>query len=537
MSAVLSDFDLHDELCRQSARKTLDAIKAVALETKQTGFDPSGTAQLAGNTSTDLGSHSVDEGESPSRNGLSAADDTDATSLSNGLTSLSLEEGSGPEIELSNGYGEYAAALEGLSLPARVARLKELFPTLNDYSIAHTLGKCEGNWNRAIEELLNHVFFGEAGDTNGEGVVQAKGIDAFTQPNGPHRGRKGKRKKSKRCGDIDPNARSSSMPSGSGSPTNSHWSKNEWQKTSEEIDFIASRTNLPTHAVASVYHKNAGSMAATIVALIDTADEPDVVTAQPNESVLKANAAELARDFPGLPKTQLATLIRLTSPSTAAAHELAKIMAAAKRRPAAVSPEHLVPQYAPLVLPDAPTKEQPSAKRHAAPLSAAPDGPGTRSARDYYAAASSYARKATADNHLAGAAGYYAQLGRDASAASVAAASRSADALAAAQSSPDSLDLHGIMVRDAVRLARGRVAVWWEGLGERRAGVGVDGGWGGRRRGGVGDGFRIVTGKGTHSVGGRGRIGPAVLRALLEDGWKVEVGSGVIYVTGLGTRR
>ena len=93
-----------------------------------------------------------------------------------------------------------------------------------------------------------------------------------------------------------------------------------------------------------------------------------------------------------------------------------------------------------------------------------------------------------------------------------------------------------MVVRDAERIAPQRVAEWWEGLGESRVGVGVDGRWGGRR-GGVGDGFRIVTGKGVHSEGGKGKLGPAVTRKLVEQGWKVEVGTGVLYVTGLGARR
>lgn len=78
-------------------------------------------------------------------------------------------------------------------------------------------------------------------------------------------------------------------------------------------------------------------------------------------------------------------------------------------------------------------------------------------------------------------------------------------------------------VRDAVRIARERVQGWWEGSG-RGEWVGVGSG--------RGEGFRIVTGVGRHSEGGRGRLGPAVGGMLRREGWKVEVGTGVLVVSG-----
>jgi hypothetical protein len=53
----------------------------------------------------------------------------------------------------------------------------------------------------------------------------------------------------------------------------------------------------------------------------------------------------------------------------------------------------------------------------------------------------------------------------------------------------------------------------------------------------VGEGYRIVTGLGRHSEGGRGKIGPAVLKTLMSEGWKVEVGTGELRVTGLARRK
>jgi len=139
--------------------------------------------------------------------------------------------------------------------------------------------------------------------------------------------------------------------------------------------------------------------------------------------------------------------------------------------------------------------------------------------------ASMYYRKANSDNLLSGAAAYYSQLGRDAHASLLSVSAAEADALVESQSSPAQLDLHGVGVKDAVRIANAKVKEWWEGLGESRVRAG-----GGRN--GVGDGYKIVTGLGRHSEGGRARLGPAVCRMLVEEGWKVEVGSGVLTILG-----
>ena len=100
----------------------------------------------------------------------------------------------------------------------------------------------------------------------------------------------------------------------------------------------------------------------------------------------------------------------------------------------------------------------------------------------------------------------------------------------AQQSGEEEVDLHGVRVGDAVRIARERVLAWWV----RRRGAE----WRGTRRGAANDArFRIVTGWGRHSEGGRGRLGPAVGGMLVREGWKVEVGTGWLVVMGRAGRR
>lgn len=129
------------------------------------------------------------------------------------------------------------------------------------------------------------------------------------------------------------------------------------------------------------------------------------------------------------------------------------------------------------------------------------------------------------------AAGYYSQLGRDLSTHLKAASESDADALVSSQSSATVLDLHGVSVQSATRIAAERTSAWWEGLGEAR----IPGG--GRGGGVIGGGYRIVTGLGRHSEGGRGKLGPAVVRTLVREGWKVEVGEGEVLVLGKARRK
>jgi hypothetical protein len=121
---------------------------------------------------------------------------------------------------------------------------------------------------------------------------------------------------------------------------------------------------------------------------------------------------------------------------------------------------------------------------------------------------------------MGGAAAYYSSLGRDFDSRAKSAVSASADALVKSQSRPGELDLHGVTVKDAERIARDGVTSWWVNT-----------------RGQMHTGFRIITGKGTHSEGGKGKLGPAVGKMLMREGWKVEIGSGFLVVTGVVGKR
>jgi len=130
---------------------------------------------------------------------------------------------------------------------------------------------------------------------------------------------------------------------------------------------------------------------------------------------------------------------------------------------------------------------------------------------------------------MGGAAAYYGQVGREYAALSSNATAAAADQLVSTQSTPTQLDLHGVDVLNAVRIAQEKVDAWWRGLGESR----VNG------RLGIEDrqtGYRIVVGLGRHSEGGKGKLGPAVSKVLRQEGWKIENAGAVIVVKGKAKR-
>ncbi|KAH8887558.1 hypothetical protein GQ53DRAFT_655787 [Thozetella sp. PMI_491] len=97
---------------------------------------------------------------------------------------------------------------------------------------------------------------------------------------------------------------------------------------------------------------------------------------------------------------------------------------------------------------------------------------------------------------------------------------REAERLVDATSTPSKIDLHGVTVMDGVKIAKARVRIWWEGLGEDRA------------KKAQMQGFTVVTGLGRHSVNGVSRLRQAVSVALKNEGWRVATLTGEFYITG-----
>ncbi|CAK4031192.1 Smr domain-containing [Lecanosticta acicola] len=519
LSAILSDFDLSSTHDVEQARATLDPLKESAFLEEAAGFDAAGT----GAQDESLGHGS--KAESCPGTSVSLSRETDLTSLSNGLSSLELDQ------DLDDGShtpGTISTAedIETLDEDTKIQMLLDVtHGRVTRYSAKHTLRKCNGKWHAALDELLNHVFFDEAGQGNEEHKVSAKGIDAFSEENVAKRGRKRKHKV-QNARKMD-DRRSSSLPI---SPIDSTVPvTNKWQTAGEDIDFIASRTGMATSSVASIYYSNGTSLSRTISDILKTSVQNDTPSDDP---IIAVNAHDLGLEFPTIIPAFAAALVGLTHPSTAAARELAKALTT---RPQVKGGVQIVPQYRPPQEEDTEIasqivgkkSKQSNASNLSSELSDLNGQANAYAAARRTALSQAYAahRKAKSDRLMAGAAAYYGQVSRDNAALYSRSSAAAADQLAQSQSGAGELDLHGIDVLNAVRIAQGKVEEWWQGLGEQRA----NGRLGAAERQA---GYRIVVGRGTHSEDGKSKLGPAVTKMLKSDGWRFEPAGAVIVVKG-----
>lgn len=390
-----------------------------------------------------------------------------------------------------------------------------MFPDMKAFDVAYVLKKVCNNFSKAVEELLSYAFLEKEGMSSGEPIIK-KGIDGFAGPSHA-RGRKtrNERKKESRRTSSTPNPTADKSANASTTPPS------RWDRAKRDIELITQRTHLSQNSVSSAYHESGGSLPLTIITLCGSSNSNPYLSSA-SQSVLQTHISELALDFPSLPIPQIAALIHLTHPSTTSAHELARALAStSSARPSEV----IIPQYLPR--PRSPTSPQnlPHFSQPPLPLSTAARLASTRSTASTQTSAAH--RKSKSIPLMAGAAAYYSAVARDASASLKQHETAIAETLVASQSRAGEVDLHGVSVKDGVRIAKDRVEKWWgaEGRGE----------W--FRQGKVmGPGLRIITGVGRHSEGGKGRLGPAVGATLVKGGWKLEVTDGVVTVVGRARR-
>ncbi|KAF2825509.1 hypothetical protein CC86DRAFT_325608, partial [Ophiobolus disseminans] len=515
VSAVLYDYAGQSNALEQ-ARAVLDLLKDDSATEQLTEFDASGNS--GGPVHDSPSKRSGEDADSNPDSWATQTTLTDHSHLSNDISGLSVGARSGTSSE----DGGYWRDPEQYTTPKKKTVLAETFPNLRPELIAYTLQKSGNDLDKATDELLNHVYFEESRSSPTEEGPVAKGIDAFFEDSHvPQSGRKGRNKKRQK---MSLNTFSSVNVSDSESPA----SPNRWQNTSRDVDFITSRTNLPHKNVSSLYHASGASLSATVLAIV----RKDILAHKKDgepDAALVQDALGLNEDFPSIDLEYALALVRLAEPSVTKARDLAKALI---EQPASETGGSggikLDLRYAPVNLSD-PTSEStrlptlaPSARLHnTASLSHA-------RGESFQQASAAY-RKGKSTPLMRQAAAYYAQEGRDFHTNLKAMSQIEADALVSSQSGTTYLDLHGVTVANATRIAAQRTQAWWDGLGEKRIRE-----WG-SARGGVGEGYRIVTGLGRHSEGGRGKLGPAVFKALNSEGWRVANGTGELVV--LGKRR
>lgn len=512
--AIISDYDICDPAQLSDVRQILDTIKEAVPFGEATGFDASGAS---GSTTQSGALDAGGEDESISGSGKSLpcwkseTDDT-STGLSMSVSDLQISEAhtDAPTNRDESPNRSYTSALDDLDDKSKEKALLGIFPILTEFDIIYTLKKYKGDASLAIDELMTQSFLQENGSRH-------KGIDAFSESDIATQAPRSKRQKRKK------KRRVAAEATGSQEET---VTRSKWDTAKQDIEFIASKTEMPEQQVSSLYHKNGGSAKATISAIIEACRE---IYSETDDSVVHVEAYNLKREFPSVNLSDLETLIHLTSISLPNAHALARRLAISSPLTKPKPTIQLEFRHAPIQFHEpSPTTPTSAIEVHTLSTdlsSAATSYTASRNAN--FDKAATYYRKGKSDPLMAGAAAYYAEAGRNYNGLAKAASSAAADELVARQSDAGQLDLHGVNVKDALRISRERVTNWWH---EKQK---IEGRGGNR---GVG-GYRIITGVGHHSEGGRGKLGPAVGKMLIREGWKVEVGSGVLVVRGVVVKR
>jgi len=511
-AAIAADYDLSDPTSVQEAKVTLDALKESAQAEDGIDFDASGS-----------GGHDFAQDDPQTSQTNTKTDGS--TDVSQTLSGLNLAD-IGSETSSLDGSHE-DVDLESLDHDTKVSVLKQLCPLLSEFTVSHTLTKYDDKFARTVDDLLNQNYLASTSEGESDYGISNKGIDAFSEDNVRRRGRKGKKKgtNAKMYADdtkLDPLA----------SPrSNSASSVNQWQTATEDIDFVTLHSGLPSTLVRSAYYKNHTSVSETIAYFLrDIMKSTSRISS--SDPTVQAHAVDLGREFPGVASDYLTALIRLTHPSMTSASELAKALTTKKR--SNLTSSSVVPQYAALSLSDdeyevagmqRPRSSSPALDLLSHSTASGLAASSTANHRAVMAQAQAAYRKSRSDRLMSGAAAYYSQVGRDHAAASRGYTSAAADALVKSQSTSGQIDLHGVYVDDAVRIAKRSVETWWSNMGESR----VNGRIGAADRA---RGFSIVTGVGKHSEGGRAKINPAVSKMLKAEGWRIENASGVIHVQG-----
>lgn len=494
--AIVSEYNLDLPEERRNVINILSQLKKSALQEENTDFDPTGTSG-----SKDL---AEDYESAPSRSSPEdKSTSNDVTSVTSGVSGLQVD-----------GSSTLGTELESQPQEKKLEWLLETFPSIIPFEISNTLKTCNGNLNHTVDSLLNLSFL-------------PKGVDGFGKEEHLAPGRKGRGKKKSRTTDS---SRASSVTSRylESSPQRA---TNIWETAADDVGFICARTILDAKTVKSVWHANGTSLPATIRALAvqQAATLPALADA---EATIQIRVIDLKQEFQHVHEAQLFAILDLARNIPSAAHELVQAMVTV------LHPDNITSgdfsgyaQYKPVTL-DSDT-DRPLIPTRGAPLSSSSSLLATHSSNvtDHSLAASTAFQQAGAafkrgksDRLMGGVAAYYAQVGSEHMRLAKQQSAAIADSHVAAQSSSTYIDLHGVSVADAVRIARTRTENWWESLGDAKY---YSGGNNTARRG-----FRIITGVGKHSKEGALRIGPAVSKMLMREGWKAEILAGEIVVKG-----
>ncbi|PHH82927.1 hypothetical protein CDD82_4250 [Ophiocordyceps australis] len=515
--AIANDYDLADAAVYDSVKTILHDLAQNVPSEEASGFSSSGIPALP-------------EGDSDE-----AKDDPTASTCLSQAASQSQPAESSSSTEASSATADSQSILPRLtsfdneSDESKLLSLQSMFNELKEYDIQYSLKKANGNFQLALDHLLNVQYLTSTGQ-------QMKGIDAFFKPDddddddaaataATSRNRKRKKKGKSAssantlCGLGEQRASSSCYGNGQ-----------------DGVEYVAERLGLRSDEVLTAYQKNNASLGATVVELLDQYISHGVET---QDDAGKKHAEALMRKYRHVPETYMPTIVHVAGSIPKFADDLAVLLNKYFSKQAKGKKLDLSYRLTPLpqediegsdkgqVVPVEPANTWAHGPSKAMFSSSTSYAEAMRTANRYRLSrretietAAQLHRRGAANPLYRQAASMYTERARDQARCAQQATSAAADILVEQQSTVDSIDLHGVLVHDGVRIALQRTRKWWQELGEFRTRIAKE------------HGFTVITGLGRHSSGGVSQLRKAVAAALLQDGWKLHVETGRFVVTG-----
>ncbi|KAI1499475.1 hypothetical protein F5X99DRAFT_280066 [Biscogniauxia marginata] len=523
--SISSDYDLTDAQEFAAARQVLLTISKDVEAEEATGFNPSGLGidDLVdinpSNQGASVTSGHAAESDLKSNDGLTITTESSRSkSLASAVSSKTSSQGNPDTI--------HVGVFDGLDDEEKEGQLSAMFVSLKPIDIKLALQKYKGDASLAIDELLNLQWLEQTGQ-------RPKGIDGFyvSDDDVPSKKKKGRKKKKKVATAPTPQR----SPSDDVPP---EINLND-EVNPDQIVFISDRFNLSASEATDICRRNNASLGAAIVEMLNnyialglplssSEDLPDV--------------EEQAKRVPWIPREFISPIFEISS-SRQSALDVIDVLAEHFEKPAYlkydVSYSLVASDLEPISVPTSPSNPKqlpkPSTRPSIVPLqqqlraqpatlqSATVVAKNLAAAKNHsYSSASSAFKKGRSDPLFRQAASFYAERGREQALSHRQAASIEAGYIVDQNSTAaDMIDLHGVTVQDGVEIAVDRVWGWWDSIRgdedrDRKAR----------------HGFTVVTGLGRHSADGRSRLRVNVFKALVADGWKVEVLTGSYLVTG-----
>ena len=440
-----------------------------------------------------------------------------------------LTYGEGRAVSSASSEETEYIKMEGLSEREAFQLLRITFPNPTDEELNGIIKAAEGDVRKAMEVLLNTEYLNGIEEKNPPSSAVPT-TTYFEDDEDENSIWAQKRQRDVARPKTSPPFQSPAFPAlGTSSPQKSPRNsrsqspvRSRWDVFDSQILFLSQSLSLPTSRARSIFHANACSLPKTLRELLK-----DIPEGRADEDII----GNLRSSFKNVDVSLLRKIVYGTKHDIDTAMELSRIIDHDKLNHSirTISTQSSSVKISiNLTKPSAPETRTQTGPR------IVDDGEGTyeeimelrkwylEKRNERFTAASQAYKRSKSDAQLSGVAAYYASEGRDYDIKYRHYSAIAASRLVQENSRKNSLDLHGVGVRDALRIVEEGVTDWWSRVevlrdrGEIRAV----------------EGFVIITGRGDRHKSG-GKLGPEVSGWLKRNGWGFNDEDGRIVVWGL----